>query len=73
MYNALKAANLTVGWSLVSEDGASVYSASELASEELPNLDVSLRGAVSIARRLEDPLSELCKVLGGIGNSLKER
>ncbi|MBY0474517.1 MAG: RNA-binding transcriptional accessory protein [Nitrosomonas sp.] len=47
---------------MVSEAGASVYSASELASEELPNLDVSLRGAVSIARRLQDPLAELVKI-----------
>ncbi|PTQ77566.1 uncharacterized protein C8R26_10753 [Nitrosomonas oligotropha] len=47
---------------MVSEAGASVYSASELASEELPDLDVSLRGAVSIARRLQDPLSELVKI-----------
>ncbi len=46
----------------VSEAGASVYSASELASQEFPNLDVSLRGAVSIARRLQDPLSELVKI-----------
>lgn len=47
---------------IVSEAGASVYSASELASEELPQLDVSLRGAVSIARRLQDPLAELVKI-----------
>lgn len=47
---------------MVSEAGASVYSASEIASHELPNLDVSVRGAVSIARRLQDPLSELVKV-----------
>ncbi|MDO4449568.1 MAG: Tex family protein [Moraxella sp.] len=47
---------------VVSEAGASVYSASEIASQELPNLDVSVRGAVSIARRLQDPLSELVKV-----------
>lgn len=47
---------------VVSEAGASVYSASELASDELGELDVSLRGAVSIARRLQDPLSELVKV-----------
>jgi protein Tex len=46
----------------VSEAGASVYSASELASKELPTLDVSLRGAVSIARRLQDPLAELVKI-----------
>ncbi|MEW8014574.1 MAG: Tex family protein [Candidatus Sedimenticola endophacoides] len=47
---------------VVSEAGASVYSASELASAELPELDVSLRGAVSIARRLQDPLAELVKI-----------
>jgi uncharacterized protein len=46
----------------VSEAGASVYSASELASAELPELDVSIRGAVSIARRLQDPLAELVKI-----------
>ncbi|MDR7016051.1 Tex family protein [Acinetobacter sp. 3657] len=46
----------------VSEAGASVYSASELASQELPDLDVSIRGAVSIARRLQDPLAELVKI-----------
>jgi uncharacterized protein len=47
---------------LVSEAGASVYSASELAAREFPDLDVSLRGAVSIARRLQDPLAELVKI-----------
>jgi protein Tex len=47
---------------VVSEAGASVYSASEYASQELPDLDVSLRGAVSIARRLQDPLAELVKI-----------
>ena len=47
---------------VVSEAGASVYSASEFASKELPDLDVSLRGAVSIARRLQDPLAELVKI-----------
>ena len=47
---------------VVSEAGASVYSASELASNELPDLDVSLRGAASIARRLQDPLAELVKI-----------
>ncbi|WP_323010442.1 Tex family protein [Paracoccus sp. (in: a-proteobacteria)] len=47
---------------IVSEAGASVYSASELAAKEFPDLDVSLRGAVSIARRLQDPLAELVKV-----------
>jgi len=47
---------------MVSEAGASVYSASELAAQEFPDLDVSLRGAVSIARRLQDPLAELVKI-----------
>jgi uncharacterized protein len=47
---------------IVSEAGASVYSASEIAAAEFPNLDVSLRGAVSIARRLQDPLAELVKI-----------
>ncbi len=52
----------SVGKVVVSEAGASVYSASEYASRELPGLDVSLRGAVSIARRLQDPLAELVKI-----------
>ncbi|MFX6884315.1 hypothetical protein ABTH28_18960, partial [Acinetobacter baumannii] len=47
---------------VVSEAGASGYSASEIAAREFPNLDVSLRGAVSIARRLQDPLAELVKI-----------
>jgi uncharacterized protein len=47
---------------VVSEAGASIYSASQLAADEFPNLDVSLRGAVSIARRLQDPLAELVKI-----------
>ena len=54
--------DLSVSKIIVSEAGASVYSASELASNELPNMDVSLRGAVSIARRLQDPLAELVKI-----------
>lgn len=56
-YNDLKFTKITV-----SEAGASVYSASELAAKEFPDLDVSLRGAVSIARRLQDPLAELVKI-----------
>jgi uncharacterized protein len=51
-----------VEYAMVSEAGASVYSASRLAGQELPDMDVSLRGAVSIARRLQDPLSELVKI-----------
>jgi uncharacterized protein len=54
--------DLTFSKIVVSEAGASVYSASELASKELPEMDVSLRGAVSIARRLQDPLAELVKI-----------
>ena len=53
---------LTLQKIVVSEAGASVYSASELAAQEFPDLDVSLRGAVSIARRLQDPLAELVKI-----------
>jgi protein Tex len=47
---------------IVDEDGASVYSASRLAQEEFPNLDLTIRGAISIARRLQDPLAELVKI-----------
>ena len=47
---------------LISEDGASVYSASEIARSEFPNLDVTVRGAISIARRFQDPLAELVKI-----------
>lgn len=53
---------LNIAYTIVSEAGASVYSASKLAREELPELDVSLRGAVSIARRVQDPLAELVKI-----------
>jgi len=53
---------LTLSKLVISEAGASVYSASALAAKEFPNLDVSLRGAVSIARRLQDPLAELVKI-----------
>ncbi len=52
----------TVHYAVIDEAGASVYSASELAAEEMPDLDVSLRGAVSIARRIQDPLAELVKI-----------
>ena len=54
--------HLTINKIMISEAGASVYSASALAANELPDLDVSLRGAVSIARRLQDPLAELVKI-----------
>jgi uncharacterized protein len=57
-----KMPNLKLTKVMVSEAGASVYSASELAAQEFPGLDVSLRGAVSIARRLQDPLAELVKI-----------
>ncbi|GAB3529279.1 Tex family protein [Photobacterium alginatilyticum] len=60
--NLIKDNNLKVQSVMVSEAGASVYSASELAANEFPNLDVSLRGAVSIGRRLQDPLAELVKI-----------
>jgi uncharacterized protein len=57
-----KHADLKLSKIVVSEAGASVYSASEIAAKEFPGLDVSLRGAVSIARRLQDPLAELVKI-----------
>ena len=53
---------LDVSYIITNEAGASVYSASKLAKEELPDLDVSIRGAVSIARRIQDPLAELVKI-----------
>ena len=56
------APEMRVEKAVVSESGASIYSASEFASKELPDLDVTLRGAVSIARRLQDPLAELVKI-----------
>lgn len=58
----LKKSGLSATKIIVSEAGASVYSASELAAKEFPDLDVSIRGAVSIARRLQDPLAELVKI-----------
>ena len=58
----LKAAGMMVSYMIVSEAGASVYSASKLAAEEFPQYDVNLRSAVSIARRLQDPLAELVKI-----------
>src|SRR5699024_5272189 len=51
-----------VSYIIVSEAGASIYSASKVGIEEFPDLDVSIRGAVSIARRLQDPLAELVKI-----------
>ena len=60
--NMLKEVGSEVYYAIVSEAGASVYSASKLATEEYPDINVSLRGAISIARRLQDPLSELVKI-----------
>ncbi|WP_425059114.1 Protein YhgF [Sporomusa carbonis] len=60
--NLINTHNLNVHYLIVNEAGASVYSASKLAKDELPDLDVSLRGAVSIARRVQDPLAELVKI-----------
>ena len=58
----IKKANHEVNYVIVSEAGASVYSASKLATEEYPDINVSIRGAISIARRLQDPLAELVKI-----------
>ena len=58
----IKEADHTVYYAIVNEAGASVYSASKLATEEYPDINVSLRGAISIARRLQDPLAELVKI-----------
>ncbi len=60
--NMIKEAKRTVQYVIVSEAGASVYSASKLATEEYPDINVSIRGAISIARRLQDPLAELVKI-----------
>lgn len=60
--DAIKEADHTVYYMVVNEAGASVYSASKLAATELPELDLTLRSAVSIARRLQDPLAELVKI-----------
>ncbi|MDR2575899.1 MAG: RNA-binding transcriptional accessory protein [Treponema sp.] len=54
--------NLEVLYTIVDEDGASVYSASDIAREEFPDLDLTIRGAISIGRRLQDPLAELVKI-----------
>ena len=58
----IKETNREVNYVIVSEAGASVYSASKLATEEYPDINVSIRGAISIARRLQDPLAELVKI-----------
>ena len=60
--NMIKEIDSEIYYAIVSEAGASVYSASKLATEEYPDINVSLRGAISIARRLQDPLSELVKI-----------
>ena len=60
--NMIKEVSGEIYYAIVSEAGASVYSASKLATEEYPDINVSLRGAISIARRLQDPLSELVKI-----------
>ena len=60
--DVIKEANREVQYVIVSEAGASVYSASKLATEEYPDINVSIRGAISIARRLQDPLAELVKI-----------
>lgn len=54
--------NIPIYYTVVSEDGASVYSASEIGTEEFPDLDVTIRGAISIGRRIQDPLAELVKI-----------
>ena len=62
LVSELISGGVDVTYAMVSEAGASVYSASPLAREEFPHLDVSIRGAISIARRLQDPLAELVKI-----------
>lgn len=62
MITELKDDNVDVSYVITNEAGASVYSASKLASEEYPDLDVTIRGAISIARRLQDPMAELVKI-----------
>ena len=60
--NVIKEASKPVSYLIVSEAGASVYSASKIAIEEFPDLDVTVRGAISIARRIQDPMAELVKI-----------
>lgn len=60
--NLLKKLDKDIKYVIVSESGASIYSASKLGTEEFPDLDVTVRGAISIARRLQDPLAELVKI-----------
>ncbi len=58
----IKKNKLDLKYIFVDESGASVYSASKLAKEEFPNLDVTIRGAISLGRRVQDPLAELVKI-----------
>lgn len=60
--DAISEYGLSVAYTVVDEDGASVYSASDVAREEFPELDLTIRGAISIGRRLQDPLAELVKI-----------
>jgi uncharacterized protein len=60
--NMIKKHKVKIDYMVVSEAGASVYSASKLAQEEYPDLDVTIRGAISIAHRVQDPLAELTKI-----------
>ncbi|XPV69136.1 MAG: helix-hairpin-helix domain-containing protein [Halarcobacter sp.] len=60
--NLIKENNLNINYAIVSEIGASVYSASKIATQEYPNLDVTIRGAISIASRLRDPMAALVKI-----------
>ena len=60
--NLIKENNLDINYAIVSEIGASVYSASKIAAQEYPNLDVTIRGAISIAGRLRDPMASLVKI-----------
>ncbi len=63
LYQILKKEhNLNINYAIVSEIGASVYSASKIAQEEYPTLDVTIRGAISIAQRLRDPMAALVKI-----------
>ena len=71
----MKELNLNLQYIMVNEAGASVYSASKLATEEFPDLDVSIRSAISLARRLQDPLAELVKIEPkaiGVGQNQKK-
>ncbi len=62
IYELIKSENLDVNYAIVSEIGASVYSASKIATQEYPDLDVTIRGAISIAQRLRDPMAALVKI-----------